>query len=141
MAGEKAPRTFSIEELPGHLVGEVLTSGRLAAAISPGSRSRGHLAACGAEATTRARGRRVGVEAEEGCGARGRMKQRRGSAASDGEGGAGGGRGGPERWPTEEADERRPADEEDAQSSRGRKQREREWMGRWERGRGYGKKK
>ncbi|GJN07527.1 hypothetical protein PR202_ga25365 [Eleusine coracana subsp. coracana] len=32
MAGEKAPRAFSIEELPGHLVGEVLTSGRLAAA-------------------------------------------------------------------------------------------------------------
>ena len=30
--GEKAPRAFSIEELPGHLVGEVLTSGRLAAA-------------------------------------------------------------------------------------------------------------
>ena len=32
MAGEKASRAFSIEELPGHLVGEVLTSGRLAAA-------------------------------------------------------------------------------------------------------------
>lgn len=32
MAGEKAPRPFSIEELPGHLIGEVLTSGRLAAA-------------------------------------------------------------------------------------------------------------
>ncbi|WVZ63030.1 hypothetical protein U9M48_012706, partial [Paspalum notatum var. saurae] len=32
MAGEKAPRAFSIEELPGHLVGEVPTSGRLAAA-------------------------------------------------------------------------------------------------------------
>jgi hypothetical protein len=32
MAGEKAPRAFSIVELPGHLVGEVLTSGTLAAA-------------------------------------------------------------------------------------------------------------
>lgn len=32
MAGEKAPRAFSIEELPGHLIGEVLTSGGLAAA-------------------------------------------------------------------------------------------------------------
>ncbi|EEE67116.1 hypothetical protein OsJ_24138 [Oryza sativa Japonica Group] len=29
--GEKAPRAFSMEELPGHLIGEVLTSGRLAA--------------------------------------------------------------------------------------------------------------
>jgi hypothetical protein len=32
MAGEKSPRAFSMEELPGHLIGEVLTSGRLAAA-------------------------------------------------------------------------------------------------------------
>jgi hypothetical protein len=32
MAGEKAPRAFPIEELPGHLIGEVLTSGGLAAA-------------------------------------------------------------------------------------------------------------
>ncbi|GJN18276.1 hypothetical protein PR202_gb05419 [Eleusine coracana subsp. coracana] len=31
MVGEKALRAFSIEELPGHLVGEVLTSGRLTA--------------------------------------------------------------------------------------------------------------
>jgi hypothetical protein len=32
MAGEKSQRAFSMEELPGHLIGEVLTSGRLAAA-------------------------------------------------------------------------------------------------------------
>jgi hypothetical protein len=32
MAGERPPRAFFIQELPGHLVGEVLTSGRLAAA-------------------------------------------------------------------------------------------------------------
>jgi hypothetical protein len=32
MAGEKSPRAFSMDELPGHLIGEVLTSGRLAAA-------------------------------------------------------------------------------------------------------------
>ncbi|KAM3385637.1 hypothetical protein ACQJBY_009431 [Aegilops geniculata] len=31
MAGEKPPRAFSMEELPGHLIGEVLSSGRLAA--------------------------------------------------------------------------------------------------------------
>ncbi|KAF7000933.1 hypothetical protein CFC21_016711 [Triticum aestivum] len=31
MAGEKSPRAFSMEELPGHLIGEVLSSGRLAA--------------------------------------------------------------------------------------------------------------
>ncbi|KAM3365928.1 hypothetical protein ACQJBY_015492 [Aegilops geniculata] len=31
MAGEKLPRAFSMEELPGHLIGEVLSSGRLAA--------------------------------------------------------------------------------------------------------------
>ena len=31
MAGKKAPRAFSMEELPAHLIEEVLTSGRLTA--------------------------------------------------------------------------------------------------------------